>query len=52
MVFLNYYFFNICFKALILLIIYRQLTAERYITMAAKLIAPVIEDSFDEGFDW
>ncbi|XP_065648615.1 intraflagellar transport protein 88 homolog isoform X2 [Hydra vulgaris] len=30
----------------------KQLTAERYITMAAKLIAPVIEDGFDEGFDW
>lgn len=30
----------------------QKANAEKWIMMAAKLIAPVIEEDFDEGFDW
>ena len=30
----------------------RKATAEKCIVAAAKLISPVIENSFDAGFDW
>ena len=30
----------------------RKAVAEKCIMMAVKLIAPVIESTFDEGFDW
>ena len=38
--------------ALFILTFLRKAKAERCIMIAAKLIAPVIEASFDEGFDW
>ena len=31
---------------------YRKAKAEKAIMMAAKMIAPVIESNFDDGFDW
>lgn len=30
----------------------RQGVQARYVLLAAKLIAPVLEDAFDEGYDW
>ena len=30
----------------------RKASAEKWIMMGAKLIAPIIETDFDEGFDW
>ena len=35
-----------------LFLTFRKATAEKCIVAAAKLISPVIENSFDAGFDW
>ena len=32
--------------------IFRKAEAERCIMMAAKIIAPAIEESFSDGYDW
>lgn len=32
--------------------VFRKAEAERCIMMAAKIIAPAIEESFSDGYDW